>query len=59
MRSFSQSWLNVVNFYRLPSSTVRKAEHNGLNKKSGNLNSALREIWPHHLPVSDRDVMVV
>jgi len=38
---------------------MRKKEHNGLNKKSGNLNSTLREIWPEGSRVDDRDIMVV
>lgn len=44
---------------RLPTSEVRKAEHNGLNKKSGNLNAALREIFPANEVVDDRDVVCV
>lgn len=44
---------------RLPTSPIRKAAYNGLNKKSGNLNAALQEIWPPEKPVDDRDVLVV
>ena len=44
---------------RLPTSAYRKAEQNGLNKKSGNLNNAIREIWPANQQVDDRDILVV
>ena len=49
----------ALEFCRLPTSDIRKVEHNGLNKKSGNLNSALREIWPQNQQVDDRDILIV